>query len=92
MTVVTLACQKAETANNAFHMVAVWGHDELLGGMLEDARASFSYDESKSILDTTNTRGKSVKDVAMYKRACRNIIESFGGIDVHPPPKDLMRR
>eukprot|EP00973_Karenia_brevis_P046266 6414710-Karenia_brevis.AAC.1 len=71
-------------------MVSVRGNDALLEGMLQAARAKFSYDEVKKILDTTNVNGKSVKDVAMYNRSCRDLVESYGGINVHPPPKDLM--
>ena len=38
------------------------------------------------ILNTTNTRGKSVKDVAMSRANCIDLLEKFGATNVAPPP------
>ena len=42
----------------------------------------------EGILNSTNHKGKSAKDVAMYNKACRDILVEFGAKNVSPPPED----
>ena len=80
--------RKQNTKENTFaHVAASQGNAALLQCTLNATMESFGVGAVEDILNLTNDRGKSAKDVAMYNRQARDVVEKFGGVNKAPAPR-----
>jgi hypothetical protein len=73
--------------NNVFHLAASRGNKDFMETVLQACADKMGTKLSEA-LDATNRNGKSVKDVAAYNRAIREIVHEFGGSNVSAAPAD----
>ena len=81
-----------DSGNTLFHVAATQANIQFLAPTLAACLKQFGKEVLVAALNLTNSQGKSVKDAAMYNSTVRNLVDSYDGINIAPPPDNWAPR
>ena len=85
----TALCQQTTKGANFFHLAAARGNLAFVQELVAKLRPRISPNNMMRLLNATNIKGKTVRDLAMYNAKIQAIVAELGGEKAYPKTPDV---